>query len=167
MRIFGYLILSALLLTACQEQPQQGKKNTAKDLSAYNTNVSLADKPVTGYYVPVYSEIYSSTDKIKIQLTVTLSIRNTSTSQKTYVRNVDYYNSHGRKLRSYLKKPIALEPLQTVDFVVEERDTEGGPGPSFVVEAVSDASQPLIQAVMIGTLNQQGISYLTEATLIK
>lgn len=167
MRIFVLAIWALVFFSSCNEEQPNGDGKSSRDLTNYHSKDTIATETFTSYYVPVYSEIFSSTDKTKIQLTVTLSIRNISTSDKMYVSSVDYYSSHGEKLRSYLNKTIELNPLQSIDFVVEERDTQGGSGPCFVAKCAYNTNAPVIQAVMIGTLNQQGISYLTEGIPIK
>lgn len=165
MHFLKYVFFSCLLSTivACQDAKNNVETYHQPDLTAFKTEVSLDSLSSHSFYVPVYSEIYSSTEKMSIQLTVTLSIRNTSTTQETYIKSVDYYNSKGKKIRNYLSKPIELQPLQAIDFVVTEADTTGGTGANFIVQTASTNNSPLIQGVMIGTLNQQGISYLTQA----
>lgn len=165
MKLVKYALLSSLFvsLIACDETARQKETHHQPDLTAYFTSTNLNTLTQESFYVPVYSEIYSSTEKMSIQLTVTLSIRNTSTTQNTFIKSVDYYNSKGEKIRNYLSKPIELKPLQAIDFVVTEADKTGGTGANFIVQTASNGNAPLLQGVMIGTLNQQGISYSTQA----
>jgi hypothetical protein len=46
---------------------------------------------------------------------------------------------------------------------------QGGAGASFVIDWGSNSpkAKPLIQAVMIGTLSQQGISFITQGVVIE
>lgn len=59
--------------------------------------------------------------------------------------------------------------MESIEFVVAESDKAGGAGANFIIEwaATNYSDQLLIQSVMIGTYGQQGISFLTEAKVIK
>lgn len=116
-------------------------------------------------YVPIYSEIYVINAKTKCLLTSTLSVRNTSRQDTLYVLHVDYFDSKGQIRKSYLEKPIQLYPLESIEFVVEYTEKEGGAGANFIVTwgASSSNLHPIIQAIMIGsTAAQQGISFVTD-----
>lgn len=120
-------------------------------------------------YVPVYSDIYNFDETTRFLLTVTLSLRNTSTTDSLYISKVDYYDSRGDLLRNYLSGTIVLRPLESVDFVVENREQKGGTGANFLVNwgSIRPITHPVIQAVMIGTTSQQGISFVTEGVTIR
>ena len=62
-----------------------------------------------------------------------------------------------------------LGPLATAEFVVDESDRTGGAGASFLVEWVADGpvSAPVVEAVMISTAGQQGISFVTEGRVVE
>ncbi|GLB49728.1 hypothetical protein Y10_20960 [Neptunitalea sp. Y10] len=159
-----------LLGVGCSDTTNKVKKSSGsleEKIKEHYTNDAIDTLQTTKFYVPVYSEIYSSSENMKIPLTITLSVRNTSTTEKNYIRTVAYYNTHGKEIKHYLEKPIVLNPLETMDFVVEEKDKEGGTGANFLIEGNFKNTVPVIQAVMIGTLNQQGISYLTEGIEVK
>ncbi len=114
-------------------------------------------------YVPIYSDIYSKTKDIKFNLTATLSLRNTSFKDKIYISEVDYYDSFGKKTKSFLNKPIVLDPMQSVEYVIEENDTSGGTGANFIINwrAKHQNANPLFQGIMISTHGQQGVSFTT------
>ena len=80
-------------------------------------------------YVPVYSHIYSGDREHPFYLAVTLSIRNTDPKHAITILCVDYYDSKGKKLRSYLKEPINLDPLGSTRYVIKESDKSGVPVP--------------------------------------
>ncbi len=120
--------------------------------------------PIHFVYVPVYSEIYYSSGNRKVRLTATLSIRNTSPTDSLYVETVDYYDTHGNLLTEYVQGHVVLRPLETVEFIIEDRNSQGGTGANFLVRwaATQPEVQPIIQCVMIGVSGAQGISFLTE-----
>jgi hypothetical protein len=112
-------------------------------------------------YVPVYSHVYTSNDARPFDLAVTLSVRNTDRGRPIVVTSVRYHDRDGRPVRDYLKVPVRIAPLASMDFFVEERDTTGGFSASFLVEwvAAERVTAPVVEAVMIGTASTQGISF--------
>jgi len=120
-------------------------------------------------YIPIYSDIYYVDSKHTFSLTATLSIRNTSFKDSIYVFTIDYYNSGGEKVRRYNDSTLLVKPMESVEFVVENKDDTGGVGANFVVEwgANPGAQKPYFQGVMIGTTGQQGISFTTEGIVIQ
>jgi hypothetical protein len=111
-------------------------------------------------YVPVYSHVYYRGGRPYL-LEATLSIRNTDVSRPVYVRSVTYYDTKGQLVKTHVDRLIGLDPLETIEFVVEERDTTGGSGANFTVEwlATDMINEPIIEAVMVGTTGTQGICF--------
>lgn len=113
-------------------------------------------------YVPIYSHLYTGDGTSALNLSATLSVRNTSYTDSFYVTDVAYYGSQGEVLKKYINKVVLLKPLASIEFVVERMEAQGGAGANFVVTwgASATRSAPLIQAVMneLGS----GISFVTE-----
>ena len=128
---------------------------------------ALAQKELV--YIPIYSDIYYVDSKHTFPLSATLSVRNTSFKDSLYLFSIDYYNSKGVKVRRYNKSTLLVKPMESVEFVVENKDDTGGLGANFIVEwgANQGAQRPYFQAVMIGTMGQQGISFTTEGIVIQ
>lgn len=120
-------------------------------------------------YVPIYSSIFHYKDLRTYELSATLSIHNIDMEKPIKVTKVDYYNTDGELIKNFAKDSLELKPFQTVHFVIEEDDTSGGTGANFLVEWVSDSEvcSPLVEAVMISTSGQQGISFTTTGKVIK
>jgi len=112
-------------------------------------------------YVPCYSHIYHGIKNLPINLTITLSVRNTDPDHALTLESVDYHDTAGKLRRRYLDKPLRLEPLASVEYVVGETDTSGGSGAKFMVRwSAEEPVEPLCaEAVMIGSSSQQGISF--------
>lgn len=131
---------------------------------------SLPVHPVRGQtiYVPAYSHIYHQ-DGSPALLAITLSIRNTSMAHELYVDAVDYYDTDGKKVKAYVKNPLRLAPLATTEFLVEQDDTAGGSGANFIVTWVSDKAivNPIVEAVMIDTKRNQGISFVARGVVTR
>jgi hypothetical protein len=134
------------------------KKNTI----AKRTAASFKDT----VYVPIYSDIYNESKDVKFNLTATLSIRNTSLKDSIYIQDIDYYDSQGSLVRRYIPQDstLYLSAMQSIEYVIEEDDTEGGTGANFIINWSSNAPKlsPMFQGIMISTNGQQGISFSTE-----
>lgn len=125
--------------------------------------------PVQGQviYVPAYSHIYHGKGNPQL-LTITLSVRNTDTDDEIIVKSVRYFDTTGNEVKSYLKKPVRLPALATTEIIVERDDATGGSGANFLVEwfAPRPVTEPMVEAVMIDTNSQQGISFARRGTVI-
>ncbi len=120
-------------------------------------------------YVPVYSHIYSGDRERQIPLAVTLSIRNTDPANGIRLAMVDYYDSHGKLLKAYLKEPLALDPMSTIRYVIKQSDLSGGSGANFLVRWMSDKpiNIPIIESINISTMSQLGISFSSRGQAIR
>ncbi len=112
-------------------------------------------------YVSAYSHIYHTREGRDFPLTVNLSIRNPFPGRTITITRVDYFDSSGALVRSYLDTPRSLGPLGTIGYVVAQDDEAGGVGASFLVgwEGADGELPPLVETVMIGTEATQGISF--------
>ena len=122
-------------------------------------------------YVPVYSHIFAD-DRYRDRpflLTATLSVRNTDPERPFTLQRVDYYDAEGALLQRYLGAPITLAPLASTHYIVPESEAKGGAGAKFLIEwqAPAAVNEPIIEAVMIGTKLQQGISFISTGRAIK
>lgn len=73
-------------------------------------------------YIPMYTEIYMEHDTWKLQLTPTISVRNTSLKDTIYIEEIDHYNSQGELVHQYHDNILFLGPLQSIEYVVAERE---------------------------------------------
>ncbi|HPQ54459.1 MAG TPA: DUF3124 domain-containing protein, partial [Spirochaetota bacterium] len=71
-------------------------------------------------------------------------------------------------LKRYQREPRELGPLESIRFIIPESDTFGGSGANFIVKwsAAVDVNNPVIEAVMIGSRQQQGISFVSRGRVI-
>jgi hypothetical protein len=119
-------------------------------------------------YVPAYSHIYGGDRERPFLLAVTLSVRNTDPYHAIRITAVDYYETGGTLLKNYLSAPQTLKPLESVRYVVPEKDKAGGSGANFLVVWQSDrpVNPPIVEAIMIGTQSQQGLSFTSRGQVI-
>lgn len=120
-------------------------------------------------YVPIYSDIYADQVNQKVLLSATLSIRNTNYEDSLFISKIDYFDTNGNLVRSYIEKPISLSPMATVNYVIEKDDDTGGAGANFIValSAKNKDIGPLIQAIMIGQNRNKGFAFSTDGYSIK
>ncbi|MBF2027205.1 MAG: DUF3124 domain-containing protein [Oscillatoriales cyanobacterium C42_A2020_001] len=159
--------------TASSANKQSGAVEPLERIPQNSEAVSVSAAPITIsqgqiVYVPVYSHIYHGNGQEQL-LTVTLSIRNTSLKSPLFIRSVRYYNSAGKRVKEYTKGNLRLAPLATTEFLIPQQDASGGSGANFIVEWVAEQqlSTPIIEAVMISTSSQQGISFVTSGRVIQ
>jgi hypothetical protein len=167
--LYFYLAILSIIFTACAPAPPLEQQHPAAQLKTVTLDSTVKLKMGQTVYVPIYSHIYTEDQTRRMDLTATLSIRNTDLVNPMIVTLVSYYDSNGRLVRKYLEKPVELGPLASTDFVVNRTDTSGGSGANFIVEWAAEQriSEPVIEAVMIYTLGNQGISFISNGRVIK
>jgi hypothetical protein len=120
-------------------------------------------------YVPIYSSIYSQYKGRLLHMTAILSLRNISPKSEIIIKKIDYYDTNGKLIKSFIQKPFALGKMSTKDFVIAENDLEGGTGANFIIEwdSIKKVSLPIFEAVMIGNSGSQGFSFTSRGKEIE
>jgi len=133
-------------------------------IAASDTKFSRGEK----VYVSVYSNLFIGNVKEKFQLSSLLSVRNTDPKYSITILKADYYNTDGRKIKSYIYSPVELGPLASKFYFVEPQDESGGEGANFIVKwrAERDVNQPIIEAVMLNIYNRQGVAFRCPGRII-
>ena len=169
----GWPIAAIVIITSCwdpttsqRQQPDIKREISLKAVPLDKTKVVMGQT----VYVPIYSHIYhyNSQDQV-MNLSATLSIRNTDLTNSIIITSVRYYDSDGKLIRQDIKSPVELKPLASTDFFIAADDTSGGSGANFIVEWVAEKTvyEPVIEAVMISTSSSQGISFVSPAKILK
>ncbi len=174
--ILTYLLFAAVMsFTGCgQSMSDQKVTGSASDSPVLHEHDYLIEKDTSVFYgelvyVPVYSEVYYGDQDRTIDLALTLSIHNTDLEHPITLNAVNYHNKGGKLIRNLLASPIVLKPLETRNFIIKEKDKEGGTGANFIVDwqTMELVSNPIIEALMITTQMNQGISFTTKGEVIK
>ncbi|AUT04077.1 hypothetical protein CLI64_28910 [Nostoc sp. CENA543] len=170
-----YLTMAFILLIASctpsesssQLQSQTHQVKSSQKVVNLDKNFQIAMGQTL--YVPIYSHIYHDDRQQVLNLAATLSIRNTDLMNPLIITSVRYYDSNGKLVKQYLEQPIQIDALASSDFYVSRSDTTGGLGANFIVEwvAQTEISEPIVEAVMIATEFQQGISFVSSGRVIK
>jgi hypothetical protein len=171
-RLLSAAAVLAALVSCNREQPGEvhtaGLKNRK---SVIEIEPLPSERVIAGQtvYVPVYSSVLTSDRAHRFNLAVTLSVRNTDPTHSIVIVAVRYYDDDGHLIRDYLKKPLQIGPMASIEFFVTENDTSGGVSASFVVEWVADQSvnAPVVESVMIGIASTQGVSFTCPGRVLK
>ena len=104
-----------------------------------------------------------------LELAATLSIRNVSVHYPLIVESVCYYDSKGKQVRKYVSNTSKLDPLASVEFVIERNDRTGGPGASFLVRWAGppEMNEPLIESIMVGREGNAMVSFTSLGRMLK
>lgn len=127
------------------------------------------DRPHRGaVYVPSYAYIRAAGARAQMNLATTLSVHNTSPDTPLVLERVDYHNTQGELIQSYLAEPVALKPFGTLEVFVSREDVRGGSGANFVVNWSSEkpVPAPVIESVMFGQSGSTGYSFLSNGRSI-
>lgn len=119
-------------------------------------------------YVPAYSHIYSRNKAVPFLLTVTLSIRNIDMNHPITINRVDFFETGGKLQKSFVSAPVKVQPMETIRYVIPEKESSGGSGANFIVvwQAGKPVNPPIAESVMISTQSQQGVSFTSRGRVI-
>jgi hypothetical protein len=159
-------------MVSCQNQNPNLDEDGADELQSLELDHQIESNEMAYediIYVPIYSDIYIDAQNQNRLLAATLSIRNTSLNDSLFVTKLDYYNTTGQAVKSFIDKPISLPPMATVNYVIEKEDDTGGAGANFIValSARNPTIRPIIQAIMIGEYGNKGFAFSTDGYSIK
>jgi hypothetical protein len=136
---------------------------TAPDPSELSTKGTI--------YVPTYSRVYGAASGAKklIELSTTLRIDNTSSTKPLVIERIEYYETSGKLVQSYLSEPLALRPFGTIEIVIPAEDESGGVAANFIVEwaGAGPMAEPLVEAVMIGSQGDTSYSFVSPGRPIR
>lgn len=164
-------IISAviLILTSCRGEERidsRDKTNWQKRTATIDDTTSY-EKGST--FLSIYSQIFLRTANDQAELTSTVSIHNANLKEKIYINKAVYYNTEGDPIRTYFDEPIYINPMETVQIIIDGIDNEGGTGANFVFDWSIEpgSNEPIMEAIMISTYSSQGISFVTTGKRIK
>ena len=164
-------IIFVLLFSSCMPEKEELKEI----LEHIQPIASSGDLDISNgqlVYVPAYSQIYSvfpNARDARINIAVTLSIRNTDMNNPIIIKSVSYYGDDGTLLKEYVETPFRLSKMASVSYNISMADVSGGVGANFIVEwgAKKSVTEPYIQAIMIGADGNRGFSWRNPGYIIK
>ncbi len=174
MRVFIYSVI-LMFGVACQSQRDEQRgvlgKKPVPSASFYAVPLSEAQLVTNRVmYVPIYSYIALPGAQTRmLSLSATLSIRNTDPHQRIIITAVEYYDTNGALVESYVTDSFALGPLASTEVILPQVDTGGGTGASFLVKWGAEAavSPPVIEAIMAGAIGNYSFAFARSGRVIQ
>ncbi|MEP0212911.1 MAG: DUF3124 domain-containing protein [Cellulophaga sp.] len=163
------ILFLVITFGSCKEQKETTTASTV-NWNKRSVDYKISDSLKAGKtYLSVYSQVYSQSEHTTHDLTATVNMRNTSNTDTLYILQAEFYNTAGKLIRNYNKKPIYIAPMESVAIVIDEHDKEGGTGGNFIFDWKINklTSKPLFEGVFISTKGQQGLSFVTQGKTIK
>jgi Protein of unknown function (DUF3124) len=160
----------ACALTICASVVNARAAGIEQDFANSLTALPAETPSITGsFYVPVYSSVSMSQGKSRADFSVTLSIHNASETRPLVLRRIAYFDTAGKIVESYLKAPVALKPVSTVEVFIAAADVRGGTGANFMVDwaATGEIAEPVVEALMFGQLGSGHYAFISQGRPIR
>ena len=166
-RLSAIFVLAGLALcSAASGVAAQGAK--PDPLSRFQSSLVTPPAPAQitlrqSVYVPAYSSLVGSGGQARLDLAVTLSVRNTSATLPLVIEHIDYYDTAGNLVQHYVPETVAVRPFGTIEILIPTDDIRGGTGANFIVDwgATQPISEPVIEAVMVGSSGNRGFAFIS------
>ncbi|MCL5246033.1 DUF3124 domain-containing protein [Cellulophaga sp. 20_2_10] len=165
-----FLVSVLIIFFASCIEPKETTTASTVDWNKRSVDYRVSDSLNLGKtYLSVYSQVYSQSEHTTHDLTATINMRNTSNTDTLYILQAEYYNTAGKSIRNYNKKPIYIAPMESVAIVIDEHNIEGGTGGNFIFDwkIAKETSAPLFEGVFISTKGQQGLSFVTQGKTLE
>ncbi|MEP1035559.1 DUF3124 domain-containing protein [Ekhidna sp.] len=158
--------LLALFISSCAHREVQKPESFKVDINWRDRTVGTMslDSLHTGQtYLSVYSDIYINTDQERILLGATISIKNPNRTDSIFLTSADYFETTGTLLRNYVKAPVFVLPMETVEIVIPRLDKEGGSGANFLFDwrKREQAFEPIFECLMLSAIGNRSFSFST------
>lgn len=166
----GIVLFTVIIVFYSCTQTTTHVENTENNIHLISIEDTPSFNEIQDVYVSAYSNLYYMDGSHKLYYTVVLSLRNISFSDTVYFTQIDYYGSNGKIVRSYLNSTLVLEPMESIEYIVNQEDKQGGAGANFVVSYGKNydmKNPPVIETVMSGTAGQYGFAFKSNGIPIK
>lgn len=126
-------------------------------------------------YLPVYSHIWhgdlvvDGRYPLKNQVSVLVSIRNTSIKTPIKILAASYYSTDGKLLKQYITAPRVVGPMGTLELFVEKKESIGGSGANFLIQwqSATPTNPPLVEAIHADIKGHLTLTFTTKAQPIQ
>lgn len=158
-------VLSTLLLLGTFEV--QAQPAVPGHLTHFARSLTeLPDKPpiLRGrIYIPAYSSLSVAGAGPRLELAVSLAIRNVSDKSLLIIERIENFDAAGQLVEKYLPKPIAIRPYAAIEIVIPKEDVRDGPSPNFIVDWSSpeQVDEPIVEAMITIGRGTQGHSFIS------
>ena len=166
-----FILLLLVALISCNNQESK-TENSSLPLPFNPETLKIPDtggRKLRGQliYMPIYSNI-PHMEKKNYDLSAFLAVHNTDLKHQIKITKVDYFNTDGKLIKSFISSDQQINPLATMIFTIPKED-QGGTGANFLVEWVADqkVNEPLIESIMKDLSGPKGISFLSQGRIIR
>ena len=113
------IALVYLFMLSC-EKPKELSSVNPVNWDKRTVQIALSDSLETGRtFLSIYSQIYVRTENDQTDLTATISLHNPNIDEQVYIDKATYYNTYGEPIRVYFDKTIFIEPMETVQIIID------------------------------------------------
>ncbi|MEN6622685.1 MAG: DUF3124 domain-containing protein [Smithella sp.] len=166
-----FIFLLLFLFVSCENQ-QPAKENNSPSVSFNPETLKIPDtggKKLRGQvlYLPVYSNIPDQS-KQQFDLSAFLAIHNTDLKNKIKITKIDFFNTEGKLIKSFISSDKEINPLATLIITIPQSD-QSGTGANFLVEWIADkpVNEPLIESIMKDLSGNKGLAFLSTGRVIR
>jgi hypothetical protein len=163
------LFIQFVFILGCTKRiPAEKQIPTPSAFSQVDESILNQSAHAETVYVPVYSHLAIG-EKGILSLRAILSMRNTSDKESLILSKIEYYDTNGKLLKSYLQKPVQLEKMATMEVEISSLDLSGGSGANFVVKwsSTNKISSPIIETLMYGASGPQSFAFISRGQVIE
>ena len=165
------ILLIAVTFISCKNQ-ESGTENNSLPIPFNPNTIKIPDiggRKLRGQviYMPVYSNI-PHMEKQNYDLSAFLAVHNTDMKHQIRITKVNFFNTDGRLIKSFISSGQQINPLATMIFTIPKED-QSGAGSNFLVEWMADqqVNEPLIESIMKDLSGTTGISFLSQGRIIR
>lgn len=166
-----FIFLLFVSFVSCKNQ-ESGTENSSQTIVFNSETLKIPDtgrKKLRGQvlYMPVYSNIPFLT-KQRFDLSAFLAIHNTDLKNKIKITKIDFFNTDGKLIKSFISSDQQLNPLATMIFTIPQAD-QSGTGANFLVEWMADqqVNEPLVESIMQDLSGNKGLAFLSTGRVIR
>jgi hypothetical protein len=165
-----FIFLLLFSFVSCKNQ-ESAKENNSPAISFSPETLKIPDaggKKLRGQvvYMPIYSNIPYA--KQQFDLSAFLAIHNTDLKTQIKITKIDFFNTDGKLVKSFISSPQQISPLATMIISIPQSD-QNGTGANFLVEWIADqqVNEPLIESIMKDLSGNKGLAFLSTGRVIR
>lgn len=117
-------------------------------------------------YVPAYARLPVSGGRASVDLSITLSIQNTSPLHTITIRSVELLDASGKRLEHSLSSSRDIPPLGSSSIFLPVHASGAGAKALIEWSAGSAVAPPLAEAIMLGQIGAMSVSFVSRGVSI-
>ncbi|MEQ8214672.1 MAG: DUF3124 domain-containing protein, partial [Smithellaceae bacterium] len=104
----------------------------------------------------------------QFDLSAFLAIHNTDLKKQIKITKIDFFNTDGKFIKSFISADQKINPLATMIILIPQSD-QSGTGANFLIEWTADeqVNEPLIESIMKDLSGNKGLAFLSTGRVIR